>query len=148
MAARGFMGNLGAGPIGALMAGTGSLLMGRESDPTAIAQGKMNATGQALVEKGAPVADVQAAMNNQPLMAALVQQYYGKDKYKVQQTGEMAWAAKTFQLFNESDGTFKPIPGQPGGGARPGPALIGRYEQNRAGLSCDESRIKARKSIR
>lgn len=118
LAGKGFLGNMAAGPIGALAGGLGALVTGKPTDAASIAQQNGNQTAQALIAKGASPADVVAASKNPPLMAALIQQYYGKDKYKVQQTGEDAMGRKTFQLFNESDGTFKAIPGGEGGGNR------------------------------
>ena len=82
MSTRGFIGNLHNGPIAAIAGGLGSLITGRESDPSAIAQGKLNATGAALLAKGVPAADVQAAINNPDVMKTLVTQYFGPDKFQ------------------------------------------------------------------
>lgn len=108
---RGFAGNLQNGPIAALIGGGGSLISGRESDPTTIAQGKVNATGQALLQKGAPIEDVKAAIANPALMTSLLAQYYGKDKYSVVTTGKDGMGNETHKVFNSTDGTFKDIPG-------------------------------------
>lgn len=107
-ATRGFIGNLHSGPIGALAGGLGSLVTGQDTDPGSISRGHVNATGQALLKKGVPAEDVQAAINNPALMTALIGQYYGKDKFKVVQTGEND-GTKAFSVFNETDGTMKPI---------------------------------------
>ncbi|WP_160321751.1 hypothetical protein [Bradyrhizobium pachyrhizi] len=109
-ATRGFLGNLSSGPIGALAGGLGALVTGQETDPSAIAQGKLNATGQALLAKGVSLPEVRAALGNPAVMKALIDQYYGKEKWKVVQTSEDADGRKVFQLYNQDDGTFKPIP--------------------------------------
>lgn len=74
---RGFIGNLHNGPIGALAGGLGALVTGKETDPSAIEQGNLNATAKALMGKGATQGEVQAAAGNPTLMTALVQKYYG-----------------------------------------------------------------------
>jgi hypothetical protein len=109
-ATRGFLGNLALGPIGAIAGGVGALATGRETDPSAIAKEGSNATAQALLSNGASATDVAAAARNPTLMQALIQQYYGKDKFSVVQTGEND-NGKQFSVFNTNDGTYKPIGG-------------------------------------
>jgi hypothetical protein len=118
-ATRGVFGNMALGPIGALAGGLGALISGRETDPTAIATQKMTATGQALLQKGAPLGDVQAAVNNPTLMQALINQYYGKDKYQFVKTKD-AMGSEHGQAFNQSDGSVKDIPTSPGAAASQG----------------------------
>ncbi|MGY3535419.1 hypothetical protein ACVISU_008187 [Bradyrhizobium sp. USDA 4452] len=110
-ATRGFLGNLGNGPVGALAGGLGALVTGQETDPTAIAQGKLNATGQALLAKGASAPEVRAALGNPAVMKALIDQYYGKDKWSVVQVGEDGDGRKQFMQQNQVDGTLRPIGG-------------------------------------
>jgi hypothetical protein len=76
-ATTGFIGNLHNGPVGALAGGLGALVTGRNTDPSSIEAEKSNATTRALLGKGAAPADVRAAQNNQDLMKALINQYYG-----------------------------------------------------------------------
>lgn len=111
MSTRGFLGNLHNGPIAAIAGGLGSLITGQESDPTAIVRQKANASAQALVSKGASPAEAAAAINNPALMTALIQQYYGKDKWGVVQVGEDADGHKIFKQQNQVDGTLRDIPG-------------------------------------
>ncbi|SEN66700.1 hypothetical protein [Bradyrhizobium sp. OK095] len=108
--ARGFIGNLHNGPIAAIAGGLGSLITGQESDPSAIARQKVNASAQALVSKGASPAEAAAAVNNPALMSALINQYYGKDKWAVVQTGEDADGRKIFMQQNQVDGTLRALP--------------------------------------
>jgi hypothetical protein len=114
VATRGFVGNLHNGPLGALFGGLGSLVTGQESDPSAIARQKLNTTNnanvQALIKKGASQEEAAAAVNNPSLMTALIQQYYGKDKWAVVQTGEDADGRKIFMQQNQVDGTLRPLP--------------------------------------
>jgi|GEM_PF-3321769 len=110
-ATRGFLGNMSAGPIGALAGGLGALVTGQETDPSAIARGKLTATAQALMSKGASLPEVQAAVGNPALMTALIQQYYGKDKWGVVQVGEDADGRKIYMQQNQVDGTLRPIAG-------------------------------------
>ncbi|MBR1206618.1 MULTISPECIES: hypothetical protein [unclassified Bradyrhizobium] len=109
-ATRGFLGNLSSGPIGALAGGAGALITGQETDPSAIAQGKLNATGQALLAKGASVPEVRAALGNPAVMKALIDQYYGKDKWSVVKVGKDADGNETFMQQNQVDGTLRPLP--------------------------------------
>lgn len=111
MSTRGFLGNLHNGPIAAIAGGLGSLITGQESDPTAIVRQKANASAQALVSKGASPAEAAAAVNNPALMTALINQYYGKDKWGVVQVGEDADGHKIFKQQNQVDGTLRDIPG-------------------------------------
>ena len=76
-ATMGFIGNLHNGPVGALAGGLGALVTGRNTDPSSIEAAKSNMTTRALLGKGAAPADVQAALNNQDLMKALINRYYG-----------------------------------------------------------------------
>ncbi|WP_431014557.1 hypothetical protein [Bradyrhizobium pachyrhizi] len=112
-ATRGFLGNLSSGPIGALAGGLGALVTGQETDPSAIAQGKLNATGQALLAKGVSLPEVRAALGNPAVMKALIDQYYGKDKWSVVQVGEDGDGRKQFMQQNQVDGTLRPIAGGP-----------------------------------
>lgn len=85
MAAKGFLGNLGSGPVGSLLAGAGALVTGQPTDPATISQQKtqrgLNATQQGLISRGANPGDVQAAMtaaangNTEP-MNALIKMHY------------------------------------------------------------------------
>jgi len=70
-----------------------------------------NLTANALRKAGAPDELVAAAVKNPEVLKAAIAQYLGKDKFKVVQIGENDRGKKTFQLMNEQDGTFKPIPG-------------------------------------
>lgn len=120
MSTRGFLGNLHNGPIAAIAGGLGSLITGQESDPTAIVRQKANASAQALVSKGASPAEAAAAVNNPALMTALIQQYYGKDKWSVVKTGKDADGNEIYMQQNQVDGTLRPLPASarsPGGGA-------------------------------
>jgi hypothetical protein len=122
---RGFLGNMQSGPIGAILGGLGAVATGQETDPSSIASGKLNATAQALISKGASPVEVQAAINNPALMSQLISQYYSKDKWKVVQVGENGMGQKTFMQQNEVDGTLRPIqaPGA-GGSENAGPQTI------------------------
>lgn len=82
-AAAGFVGNLDHGPVGALAGGLGALVTGRNTDPWSIEAEKSNATATALLGKGVPLADVQAATNNPDLMKALISQVYGRDNSRL-----------------------------------------------------------------
>jgi hypothetical protein len=95
------------GLIPRLLNGATALATGQRTD---VAGQATTATAQALLSKGAPLADVQAAAVNPTLMQALINQYYGKEKYSVVQTGESD-NGKTFSIFNTNDGTLKPIGG-------------------------------------
>lgn len=110
LSTRGFFGNLHNGPIAALAGGLGSLITGKESDPSAIAREKVNASAQALVSKGASPAEAAAAVNNPTLMSALIQQYYGKDKWSVVKTGKDADGNEIYMQQNQVDGTLRPLP--------------------------------------
>jgi len=116
-ATRGFIGNLHNGPIGALAAGAGSLITGQNTDPSSIASEQSNMSARALMAKGASAAEVQAARYNPALMKALVDNYYGKDKWAVVQTGEDGDGRKTFMQQNQVDGTLRPIAGAPAASA-------------------------------
>ena len=54
-----------------------ALITGRNTDPSSIDAEKMNTTATALLGRGVPPADLQAARNNPDLMKALIAQYYG-----------------------------------------------------------------------
>ncbi|MFT0875128.1 hypothetical protein VRZ08_01100 [Rhodopseudomonas sp. G2_2311] len=114
---RGFLGNMQSGPIGAILGGLGAVATGQETDPSSIASGKLNATAQALISKGASPVEVQAAINNPALMSQLISQYYSKDKWKVVQVGENGMGQKTFMQQNEVDGTLRPIQAHSAGGS-------------------------------
>ncbi|WP_029082904.1 hypothetical protein [Bradyrhizobium sp. th.b2] len=119
-ATRGFLGNLGNGPIGALAGGLGALITGQNTDPSSIAAEQNSLTAQALLKKGASAAEVQAARYNPALQKALIDQYYGKDKWAVVQVGEDGDGRKQFMQQNQVDGTLRPIAGASvgaGGGA-------------------------------
>jgi hypothetical protein len=103
------------GFIPRLFNGATALVTGQRTDPAGQAA---TATAQALIAKGAPLADVQAATNNPTLMQALINQYYGKEKYSVVQTGESADGGKQFSVFNTQTGEHKAIgadASEPGG---------------------------------
>lgn len=110
MATRGFIGNLQNGPIGALAGGIGSLITGQETDPTSITRQRGNASAQALVAKGASPSEAAAAVNNPALMTALIQQFYGKDKWSVVKTGKDADGNEIYMQQNQVDGTLRPLP--------------------------------------
>ena len=116
-ATRGFLGNIGNGPLGALAGGVGALVTGQNTDPSSIASEQGGMTARALLAKGASPAEVQAARYNPALMKALVENYYGKDRWNVVQVGEDADGRKTFMQQNQVDGTLRDIPGGAGGGA-------------------------------
>ncbi|MHC2462127.1 hypothetical protein [Bradyrhizobium embrapense] len=111
-ATRGFLGNLSSGPIGALAGGAGALITGQETDPSAIAQGKLNATGQALLAKGVSLPEVRAAIGNPALMKALIDQYYGKEKYQSVNVTDENGATRPV-AFNTQEGTYKAASGLP-----------------------------------
>lgn len=111
MSTRGFLGNLHNGSIAAIAGGIGSLLTGKESDPSAIARQKVNASAQALISKGASPAEAAAAVDNPALMTALINQYYGKDKWTVVKTGKDADGNEVYMQQNQMDGTLRPLPG-------------------------------------
>lgn len=115
-ATRGFLGNLGNGPIGALAGGVGALVTGQNTDPGSIAAEGATATARALRSKGASAEEVAAARGNPELMKALVAQYYGKEKYTVVQDGERD-GVKQYSVFNTQTGERKPIQGSSSGGA-------------------------------
>ncbi|WP_316196283.1 MULTISPECIES: hypothetical protein [unclassified Bradyrhizobium] len=96
------------GLIPKLFNGVSALATGERTDAAGQAA---NATSKALLAKGASPADVQAAMGNPGLMQALVNQFYGRDKFKVVQTGEDGSGRKAYSVFNEFDGTMKPLAG-------------------------------------
>lgn len=110
MATRGFIGNLQNGPIGAIAGGLGSLITGQETDPTSIARQRSNASAQALISKGASPAEAAAARYNPALMTALIQQYYGRDKWSVVKTGKDADGNEIYMQQNQVDGTLRPLP--------------------------------------
>jgi len=124
MSTRGFIGNLHNGPIAALAGGLGSLITGKESDPSAIAREKVNATTQALIKKGAAPDEAAAAVNNPTLMSALIQQYYGKDKWNVVKTGKDADGNEIYMQQNQVDGTLRPLPAGAGAPASSAPATV------------------------
>lgn len=114
-----FAGGLGA--VAPALLGVGAALQGdmgattqkilkAQEDKALVAQ-SANMTGQALLKAGAPPELVSAAIRSPEMLKAAVAQYFGKDKFKVVQTGENDRGKKTFQLMNEQDGTFKKIPG-------------------------------------
>jgi hypothetical protein len=121
-ATRGFLGNIGNGPLGALAGGVGALVTGQNTDPSSIASEQGGMTARALLAKGASPAEVQAARYNPALMKALVDNYYGKDRWNVVQVGEDADGRKKYMQQNQVDGTLRDIPGGAGGGAASGPA--------------------------
>ena len=104
---RGFLGNMGNGPLGALAGGVGALVTGQNTDPSSIASEQGGMTARALLAKGASPAEVQAARYNPALMKALVENYYGKDRWNVVQVGEDADGRKTFKQQNQVDGTLR-----------------------------------------
>ncbi|MCA6114243.1 hypothetical protein J6524_04775 [Bradyrhizobium sp. WSM 1738] len=116
-ATRGFMGNMSAGPIGALMGGLGALVTGQNTDPSSIAAEQNSMSARALLAKGATPEEVQAARYNPALMKALIDNYYGKDRWTVVQTGEDDQGRKTFMQQNQVDGTLRPIQGAAAGGS-------------------------------
>lgn len=124
-ATTGFLGNLGNGPVGALAGGIGALVTGRNTDPASILAEKSNATARALIAKGASVADVQAATNNPTLMAALVTEYYGKDKWSVVKTGQDGDGRETYMQQNQVDGTLRPIAGGPAAASGASDTVVG-----------------------
>lgn len=76
-------------------------------------QQSMNLTATALLKKGAPAEDVAAAVKSPELLKALVQQYYGKDKFSVVKTGEYEDTdgnkRGVYSVFNANDGTQQEI---------------------------------------
>jgi hypothetical protein len=116
-ATRGFLGNLGNGPVGALAGGLGALVTGQNTDPSSIATEGGDLTARALIAKGAAPAEVLAARKNPVLMKALVDNYYGKDRWQVVQTGEDGQGRKTYMQQNQVDGTLRPITAGGGSGA-------------------------------
>jgi hypothetical protein len=127
-ATTGFIGNLHNGPVGALAGGLGALVTGRNTDPSSIDAEKMNTTATALLGKGVPLADVQAAKNNPALLNALISQYYGRDKWKLQKTGRDGSGRETYSWVNEADATSKPFQGGFAGGAMAaGANAVGNY---------------------
>lgn len=113
------------GLIPGLFNGISGLMTGRRADATGRAEEKVltaqTATAQALISKGATPAEVSGAIGNPSLMKALVDQYYGKDKWSVVQTGEVD-GVKTYRQQNAVDGTLRDIPGAAAGAAAPGGA--------------------------
>ncbi|WP_342711503.1 hypothetical protein AAFG13_06585 [Bradyrhizobium sp. B124] len=124
-ATRGFLGNLGNGPIGALAGGLGALITGQNTDPSSIAAEQNSLTAQALLKKGASAAEVQAARYNPTLQKALIDQYYGKDKWSVVKTGKDADGNEIYMQQNQLDGTLRPIPAAaaPAGAGSPGTVM-------------------------
>jgi hypothetical protein len=108
------------GLIPKLFNGVTALATGQRTDASGQA---LNATAQALLAKGATPAEVQASIGNPTLMQALINQYYGKEKYSVVQTGENADGGKQFSVFNTQTGEHKPIGSDPNeaGGTVMGP---------------------------
>lgn len=84
LGAKGFLGNLAAGPIGALAGGIGALATGERTDPAGIEAAKTAKaqilTAQALLAKGADPDEIAAA-GNPELMKALVAKYYPTPSY-------------------------------------------------------------------
>jgi hypothetical protein len=74
---KGFLGNLGGGPLGALAGGLGAAITGQPTDAGTIAAQQSNLTARALLAKGADPAAVAAAAKNPALMAELIKQHYG-----------------------------------------------------------------------
>lgn len=74
---KGFLGNLGGGPIGALAGGLGAAVTGQPTDAGSIAAQQSNLTARALLAKGADPAAVAAAAKNPALMTELIKQHFG-----------------------------------------------------------------------
>lgn len=120
-ATRGFLGNLGNGPFGALAGGVGALVTGQNTDPSSIAAERGTSTAKALLDKGASMPEVMAARHNPELMKALIQQYYGKDKWTVVKTGQDDSGRETYMQQNQVDGTLRPL--SAGGAAAGAPGV-------------------------
>ncbi|MFZ5713036.1 MAG: hypothetical protein ACOY3N_09370 [Bradyrhizobium sp.] len=74
---KGFLGNLGGGPLGALAGGLGAAITGQPTDAGSIAAQQSNLTARALIAKGADPAAVAAAARNPVLMTELIKQHFG-----------------------------------------------------------------------
>lgn len=74
---KGFLGNLGGGPLGALAGGLGAAITGQPTDAGSIAAQQSNLTARALIAKGADPAAVAAASRNPVLMTELIKQHFG-----------------------------------------------------------------------
>lgn len=109
LAGKGFLGNMSAGPVGALFGGLGALVSGKPTDAATIARQSGTATARALISKGSTPEEAVAAAQNPELMKALIGQYYGKEKYSVVQTGEDGNGQKQFSVFNTQTGERNPI---------------------------------------
>jgi hypothetical protein len=100
--------------VGKLTNGLSGLITGNRADPAGVAltlqKQSDNATAQALISKGAPVADVAASIKNPALQKALIEQYYGKDKWNVVKVGEDN-GVHIYKQQNQVDGTLRDIPG-------------------------------------
>jgi hypothetical protein len=122
LATKGFLGNLSGGPVGAVLGGLGALATGEPTDAGTIATRKQNATAQALIAKGVPVADVQAAVNNPDVMKTLVTQYFGPNKFD-HVTRKDAEGAEIPGSYDPVTGKYKweSIPADATGGTVMGP---------------------------
>jgi hypothetical protein len=79
LGAKGFFGNMAAGPVGALIGGIGAAVSGQPTDAATIQAHGLTATARALLAKGADISEVQAAMQpgNTEVLKTLVGKYLG-----------------------------------------------------------------------
>jgi hypothetical protein len=82
LGAKGFLGNMSGGPVGALLGGLGALVTGQPSDAGSIQAGYVTQTAKSLLAANAPpeavkAAVAQMAMGNREPMNALYKQYFG-----------------------------------------------------------------------
>lgn len=91
-----------SGLIPSLINGATALASGQRTDEQSIGQ---NATAQALRAKGADPADIAAAAHDPKLMQALINQYYGKDKFQQSKT-KNADGSETKDAFDVNTGKY------------------------------------------
>lgn len=154
--ARGLIGNMHNGPIGALLGGLGAVITGQETDPSSITAQKTakaeSANVRWLASKGATAEEQQAAAGNPTLMTALIAKYTAGPKapvsigngYLMDASSGKVWRAyepddKTPTGFRKTDAGLEPIPNGPAD-----PAYIAR--QNAAtGTSNVNAQVEQRK---
>lgn len=135
----------GGNPISALANVVDGFATGQRHDRAGVEQQQlakqMGFAATALQQKGAPLADIQAGVNNPEVMKALIAKYYPanqavtslgdgwvtdkngevrraytpeqKDNFSIVQTGEDAMGNKTFSKMNKATGEQTPVEGAP-----------------------------------
>ncbi|ACF01576.1 hypothetical protein Rpal_3070 [Rhodopseudomonas palustris TIE-1] len=154
--ARGLIGNMHNGPIGALLGGLGAVITGQETDPSSIAAQKTakaeSANVRWLASKGATAEEQQAASGNPALMTALIQKYTAGPKAPTSLGSGYVWNPangkierafepddKTPAGFRKTEDGLEPIPNGPAD-----PAYIAR-QTAATGTSNVNAQVEQRK---